>query len=350
MITLNHLGISHAVIIALPERAEHVSRLKNSMIDGGIDPESGVTILPAWNGRELRPPKSWKGTRGAWGCVQSHIRALRLAVKNNWESVLILEDDAIFCRNAAVRLQTLFAALPKDWRLLYLGGYHQNWPKEVHADYILASGMTATHAYIVKRESVPWLIKHIAYYPDYEQQQWGVDQQIRNAVYRGDILQYAPRWNIVGQQRQEYSTIAHSRAGNRERWWEHSQNDQFRLLPLVLLREPLTVEDVDGLEELVDIAPEKSVESLLEKTEDMAGAIIEALSYSARGAFSHRRVPALYYSDRRAADRCARLWSAECLFAEAGDSDQTRELLVTTLRRIVDYAENPDMNPDMGEN
>lgn len=265
MITLNHLGISHAVIIALPERAEHVSRLKNSMIDGGIDPESGVTILPAWNGRELHPPKSWKGTRGAWGCVQSHIRALRLAVKNNWESVLILEDDAIFCRNAAVRLQTLFAALPKDWRLLYLGGYHQNWPKEVHADYILASGMTATHAYIVKRESVPWLIKHIAYYPDYEQQQWGVDQQIRNAVYRGDILQYAPRWNIVGQQRQEYSTIAHSRAGNRERWWEHSQNDQFRLLPLVLLQEPLTVEDVDGLEELVDIAPEKSVESLLEK-------------------------------------------------------------------------------------
>ena len=67
MITLNHLGISHAVIIALPERAEHVSRLKNSMIDGGIDPESGVTILPAWNGRELHPPKSWKGTRGAWG-------------------------------------------------------------------------------------------------------------------------------------------------------------------------------------------------------------------------------------------------------------------------------------------
>ena len=57
-----------------------------------------------------------------------------------------------------------------------------------------------------------------------------------------------------------------------------------------------------------------------------------------------------YYSDRKAADRCARLWSAECLFAEAGDSDQTRELLVTTLRRIVDYAENPDMNPDMGEN
>ena len=120
-----------------------------------------------------------------------------------------------------------------------------------------------------------------------------------------------------------------------------------RLLPLLLLREPLTVEDVDGLEELVDVAPEKSVECLLEKTEDMAGAIIEALSCSARGAFSHRRVPVLYYTDRKAADRCARLWSAECLFANVDDSEQTRKSLIAALRRIVDYAENPDMNPDV---
>ena len=51
--------------------------------------------------RELRSP--YKNNKiinkGQWGCLQSHINILKKAIKENKESILIFEDDAIFQNN-----------------------------------------------------------------------------------------------------------------------------------------------------------------------------------------------------------------------------------------------------------
>jgi len=58
---------------------------------------------------------------GAVGCAWSHASVYQDVIKNNYQKVLILEDDIVINKNTAYLLAEILKVLPKNWELLYLG-------------------------------------------------------------------------------------------------------------------------------------------------------------------------------------------------------------------------------------
>jgi len=91
---------------------------------------------------------------GHKGCVQSHILALQMAKMNNWDTTLILEDDAelnVLEGEFKSKLSGIFDFLKdKEWDVIMIGKAN-TVEKENHNDIIkLKSGTTST-GYIIKK-------------------------------------------------------------------------------------------------------------------------------------------------------------------------------------------------------
>ncbi len=54
----------------------------------------------------------------AVGCLQSHLSIIKMAKQNNYEKILIIEDDCKFLLKPELNINKI----PKDWEMLYLGG------------------------------------------------------------------------------------------------------------------------------------------------------------------------------------------------------------------------------------
>lgn len=78
----------------------------------------------AIDGEEFQPPIYWSENRGAWGCYCSHLAVHGHALESGFERILILEDDAVFCRGFGPEVSAFLSRLPDDWELAYLGGQH----------------------------------------------------------------------------------------------------------------------------------------------------------------------------------------------------------------------------------
>jgi GR25 family glycosyltransferase involved in LPS biosynthesis len=59
---------------------------------------------------------------GAFGCLMSHIEIIKNAKKNNFDKILILEDDIAASENFINLFDQKVKDLPADWKLFYLGG------------------------------------------------------------------------------------------------------------------------------------------------------------------------------------------------------------------------------------
>lgn len=60
------------------------------------------------------------------GCALSHYNILKEAQKNNYSSVLVLEDDFLFLKgkeSLAEEINKSTAELPKDWDIFYFGAF-----------------------------------------------------------------------------------------------------------------------------------------------------------------------------------------------------------------------------------
>ena len=64
-------------------------------------------------GHKLRP--------GQIGCALSHIKIWEKVIKNNYNNVLVFEDDAIIPQNFWGKFNKAFNELPDDWDMLLLG-------------------------------------------------------------------------------------------------------------------------------------------------------------------------------------------------------------------------------------
>lgn len=78
----------------------------------------------AIDGKACDIPQWHLGPAGAWGCLRSHLAVWRWQVANGFESVLVLEDDAVFSRNAVETIRETMSLLPADWDQVYFGGQH----------------------------------------------------------------------------------------------------------------------------------------------------------------------------------------------------------------------------------
>nr|BAT28261.1 glycosyl transferase, family 25 [Aureimonas frigidaquae] len=105
------------VVINLPERADRRAEIDAQLRRIGLSLDHpSVTIF---NG--IRPSEAAGfpniGTRG---CFLSHLGVLKLARDENWNAVLVLEDDLNFARNVNALIPGLAAELSsRDWGMVY---------------------------------------------------------------------------------------------------------------------------------------------------------------------------------------------------------------------------------------
>lgn len=86
-------------------------------------------------------------------CFNSHKKCIGQAKDSNLDSILILEDDAVFTNDS---FKTLKKALEEikylDWDMLFLGANLQSEATNVSKHLIKITGAFAAHAYIVNKK------------------------------------------------------------------------------------------------------------------------------------------------------------------------------------------------------
>lgn len=111
----------------------------------------GVRRFAAIDADDLALPTDWRHSRGAYGCLLSHLAVVRKARRAGWHDVLVLEDDIVFSPDVEDRLLAYSRELPSRWDMLLLGGIHLDdlEPVSEHVHRIRRS--YSTFGYVLRR-------------------------------------------------------------------------------------------------------------------------------------------------------------------------------------------------------
>jgi GT2 family glycosyltransferase/GR25 family glycosyltransferase involved in LPS biosynthesis len=102
-------------------------------------------------------------TPGAWGYLKSYIGILETALKAGYESILVLDDDALFHRDFDALFQAAAKELPPDWAIFQLGALQYDWGDQWIAKYsehlYMCNGSSVgSHATGIRRSVLPALL------------------------------------------------------------------------------------------------------------------------------------------------------------------------------------------------
>jgi glycosyl transferase family 25 len=188
--------IKHAFYINLLSRPDRKQHVENQLKLIGINADRFNAI---------------KMTNGAIGCSMSHLKIIENAKANNWEHVLIVEDDILFTDpKLFVKQFNKFLSNHKDFDVALIAG--NNIPPYVRIDdsCVQVVHCQTTTGYIVQKHYYDTLIKN---YKD------GIVLLMKNPTdhvsYAIDKywfnLQYIHKWYLITPltvtQREDYSDI-----------------------------------------------------------------------------------------------------------------------------------------------
>lgn len=137
-------------------------------------------MISSWNPNFINPLPSWLATYdgdiikykiGALGCMLSHIEIIKNCVKNNYENVLIFEDDTIFNIKNGIKFEAVIDTLHSqikdlNFGLLYLAGNHRGAKIDTISDNIVKVINTyTTGSYIVNKRAMQCILNRIPNYP-----------------------------------------------------------------------------------------------------------------------------------------------------------------------------------------
>jgi len=144
---------------------------------------------------------------GAKGCADSHIKALNRAKTQGWKNVLIVEDDLIFHKNAA--LSIAYAMHSHDFDVLLIAGNIKSTRKLDIDGLSKALEVQTTSCYLVKAHYYDELIasftkssKNLTHKK--KARQWAIDKHWFKLQKRDNWLVFNPTF---AHQRPDYSNI-----------------------------------------------------------------------------------------------------------------------------------------------
>lgn len=88
---------------------------------------------------------------GHIGCGESHVKAIELAIKNNWEETLFLEDDFIFTQPLDVVKKMLHNLRDIEYDVVLLAEGHKNLKESNYPFLKKIISCTTASGYIVRR-------------------------------------------------------------------------------------------------------------------------------------------------------------------------------------------------------
>lgn len=137
--------IQHCLYINLESRTDRKLHVENQLKMVGIKPVERFNAVKLPN--------------GALGCTMSHIRCLEKARDNNWDHVVIVEDDIEFTNPGLFMKQmNQFLSRHETWDVLLLGGNNMPPYKEIDNCCIQVSKCQTTTGYIVQKHYYESLI------------------------------------------------------------------------------------------------------------------------------------------------------------------------------------------------
>jgi GR25 family glycosyltransferase involved in LPS biosynthesis len=77
----------------------------------------------AYDGKGLNLTNEFNLKPGEIGIIKSNLDIIKDAKKNNYKTILIIEDDCVF-NDEIINFENYFNLLPNDWDMLYMGGNH----------------------------------------------------------------------------------------------------------------------------------------------------------------------------------------------------------------------------------
>ena len=101
--------------------------------------------------------------RGIIGCRESHIRCIQHAKQQQWDCVLILEDDAEFIASAEQISNALNLSRDCSWDILYLGANLERTTAIKRQDngmLHLIDGALTTHCYVINQSAYDVVLDH----------------------------------------------------------------------------------------------------------------------------------------------------------------------------------------------
>lgn len=144
---------------------------------------------------------------GIKGCALSHITIWENALKHNYESIAVFEDDVIFNKDFNTVLQLTYKNVPTDFDILYLGAsldcgdtstynkfneYYNNIHNEKISENILkVKGCAGTYGYIISKNGMKAMKDELV--------TMHVDINIREWVRKHNLKAYAFHPVIVTQ-------------------------------------------------------------------------------------------------------------------------------------------------------
>ncbi|HEY1601636.1 MAG TPA: glycosyltransferase family 25 protein [Pirellulales bacterium] len=157
----------------------------------------------AVDGRLAPPPAWWRSGPGAWGCYRSHLSILEDCLNKRIESVLLLEDDAIFVPDFREKVEEFFSHLPDDWSFVYLGGEHlkQNvrLPRRINDWVYRPFNVNRTHCFGLRgRPTMELAYRHLNAFTSWTAEHH-IDHQLGELHAAMERGLYVPRYWLVNQ-------------------------------------------------------------------------------------------------------------------------------------------------------
>jgi len=103
--------------------------------------------------------------KGEIGINQSIINLMELSIRENYNHILIIEDDCVFNENIK-QLNDYLPQVPNDWDMLYFGGNHNTHmgtipPFPVNKNIVRLHTTYAAHCIAIKKHMFPIILKEI---------------------------------------------------------------------------------------------------------------------------------------------------------------------------------------------
>jgi hypothetical protein len=111
---------------------------------------TGVVRFSAVDGERLTVPPEWRGSAGAYGCLQTNLAIIKEAAERRWPEVLILEDDVVFDEDLERKFPQFISQVPADWDMIFFGCMHRREPVQISDNVLRLSYATSTYAYAVR--------------------------------------------------------------------------------------------------------------------------------------------------------------------------------------------------------
>ena len=213
--------IKHAFYINLDHRTDRKEHVTNQLTNLGLQGFERFNAIKMEN--------------GAVGCSMSHLKILQSAVQNNWDHVLIVEDDITFLDPVLFRanFETFLQRNGNNWDVILLAGNNMPPYDAVDDVCIKVKRCQTTTGYLVNGHYIKKLMENV---------KMGLTQLMykpaSHAMYAIDkfwfVLQAVDKWYLIIPptvvQREDYSDIEKKRTNYQKIMMDLDKKEMFDAL------------------------------------------------------------------------------------------------------------------------